>query len=483
MANTEGQGINENGPDREPASTFSSNDDPKAKVPKLRATCDACQAAKSRCSRGNPCFRCMHHGVQCKYSPSKRIGRPQRNTNESKNEEKEENPPKRKKKAADSNLSSRSCDESKDHRASISTTPSLGHSTVSSAANTISSALSTLPSALGDTGSWMDAVGDPQSLDGDTINLSSLYSDEMDVFSYPIAPNFQLPSLDFVEASIAEAAFDNAVGHALNTKNLATREAGSQTPRIETGQQPGSSIPGFNNNTSASKSTVTIHPTEIPNIRLPLFPEEAAVALSNNSSAASLGCDCYRSILSRLLDFEDSRKNSLTMAIDLILTLNRRTQDLSDKVLQCQTHSTHRPDLLLLLAIAIDNVLCILESVLNHKKRHDVMTRFNIQPVNLSPPGLYSGGGNSSSMQASHAGPPTKCNAKELIFMKLIDSRPLLIGNVEISPDEKVDFGMHDAGALSFAVKYRCFPGEGNAPTPTFGDREVGALGGPKAFR
>ncbi|PVH77208.1 hypothetical protein DL98DRAFT_591456 [Cadophora sp. DSE1049] len=46
---------------------------------KLRQTCDACQAIKTRCSRDQPaCQRCRTQNIQCQYSVSRRIGRPRR---------------------------------------------------------------------------------------------------------------------------------------------------------------------------------------------------------------------------------------------------------------------------------------------------------------------------------------------------------------------------------------------------------------------
>ncbi|EED18829.1 AflR-like C6 transcription factor, putative [Talaromyces stipitatus ATCC 10500] len=46
---------------------------------KLRQTCDACQAIKTRCSRERPsCARCLTQNIPCHYSISRRIGRPRR---------------------------------------------------------------------------------------------------------------------------------------------------------------------------------------------------------------------------------------------------------------------------------------------------------------------------------------------------------------------------------------------------------------------
>lgn len=47
------------------------------KVPKIRLSCDSCQRSKIRCSQERPaCRRCLKHGIECIYSPSRRAGRP-----------------------------------------------------------------------------------------------------------------------------------------------------------------------------------------------------------------------------------------------------------------------------------------------------------------------------------------------------------------------------------------------------------------------
>ncbi|KAL6713774.1 hypothetical protein ACLMJK_008266 [Lecanora helva] len=47
--------------------------------PKLRTSCDGCQTAKLGCSQEKPtCRRCLRHGIQCVYSPFRRIGRPRK---------------------------------------------------------------------------------------------------------------------------------------------------------------------------------------------------------------------------------------------------------------------------------------------------------------------------------------------------------------------------------------------------------------------
>ncbi|KAL7623784.1 hypothetical protein AAE478_005337 [Parahypoxylon ruwenzoriense] len=47
--------------------------------PKLRASCDACGAAKLKCDRGQPeCGRCVSYGISCLYGISRKKGKPPR---------------------------------------------------------------------------------------------------------------------------------------------------------------------------------------------------------------------------------------------------------------------------------------------------------------------------------------------------------------------------------------------------------------------
>jgi hypothetical protein len=43
----------------------------------LRLACDGCHVRKLRCSRNSTtCSRCLRDGVQCVYSPARKVGRP-----------------------------------------------------------------------------------------------------------------------------------------------------------------------------------------------------------------------------------------------------------------------------------------------------------------------------------------------------------------------------------------------------------------------
>lgn len=48
---------------------------------RLRAACDVCHLAKSKCSRGMPCAECAQSGAQCSYSPPSQLGRPKGSRN------------------------------------------------------------------------------------------------------------------------------------------------------------------------------------------------------------------------------------------------------------------------------------------------------------------------------------------------------------------------------------------------------------------
>lgn len=49
----------------------------KPRQPRLRASCDGCFLAKVKCSKARPiCSRCLTCGIDCRYSPSSRAGKP-----------------------------------------------------------------------------------------------------------------------------------------------------------------------------------------------------------------------------------------------------------------------------------------------------------------------------------------------------------------------------------------------------------------------
>ncbi|KAL3305559.1 transcription factor [Colletotrichum asianum] len=49
----------------------------KPRQPRLRASCDGCFLAKVKCSKARPiCSRCLACGLECRYSPSSRAGKP-----------------------------------------------------------------------------------------------------------------------------------------------------------------------------------------------------------------------------------------------------------------------------------------------------------------------------------------------------------------------------------------------------------------------
>ncbi|ORY65287.1 uncharacterized protein BCR38DRAFT_340734 [Pseudomassariella vexata] len=49
----------------------------KSRQPRLRASCDGCFLAKVKCSKARPiCSRCLACGIECRYSPSSRAGKP-----------------------------------------------------------------------------------------------------------------------------------------------------------------------------------------------------------------------------------------------------------------------------------------------------------------------------------------------------------------------------------------------------------------------
>ncbi|GAB1313852.1 hypothetical protein MFIFM68171_04062 [Madurella fahalii] len=58
----------------------------KPRQPRLRASCDGCFIAKVKCSKARPiCSRCLTCGIECRYSPSSRAGKPKSDASASSN--------------------------------------------------------------------------------------------------------------------------------------------------------------------------------------------------------------------------------------------------------------------------------------------------------------------------------------------------------------------------------------------------------------
>lgn len=56
----------------------------KPRQPRLRASCDGCFTAKVKCSKARPiCSRCLACGLECRYSPSSRAGKPRMDSHSS----------------------------------------------------------------------------------------------------------------------------------------------------------------------------------------------------------------------------------------------------------------------------------------------------------------------------------------------------------------------------------------------------------------
>ncbi|KAK5661289.1 hypothetical protein OQA88_11184 [Cercophora sp. LCS_1] len=56
----------------------------KPRQQRLRASCDGCFLAKVKCSKARPlCSRCLSCGIDCRYSPSSRAGKPKSDSNAS----------------------------------------------------------------------------------------------------------------------------------------------------------------------------------------------------------------------------------------------------------------------------------------------------------------------------------------------------------------------------------------------------------------
>ncbi|KAL1884936.1 hypothetical protein Plec18167_001593 [Paecilomyces lecythidis] len=378
-------------------------------VPKLRSACDACQASKVRCSGGGPCFRCVVNGTACKYSPSRRIGRPPRQ--QQSQTSRDEQSRKRKRKS---------------EQASMPAVAAADHSHVSPDAR-----LRSMPTPV------LSEEQEPPPNNGvrhfESTDRTAPFFNALEGLALPSSVDSLSPigagggnGLPFCEMLIrsdAPSMADLGLVQPCNNNN------GKQHDRLE-------NVPP-----ALDKYNKRPSPT--------LFPSSLSSSpppIADGDGSASRTCDCYAALLRSLLDSDISQSpRDVLFDIDFILLRDQRAQDLSIQVLKCQTCPAHRPEVFLLLTLTIEHVICAFETALISKKRPELHSTWN-QPyfTTLLPSSGY-GPAPPPSPSPSAPGSGTtirKSVARESCLLRLVESRPLQVGGVRVSTDEKLEFGV-----------------------------------------
>ncbi|KAF3760532.1 hypothetical protein M406DRAFT_267912 [Cryphonectria parasitica EP155] len=279
----------------------------KPRQPRLRASCDGCFLAKVKCSKARPiCSRCLTCGIDCRYSPSTRAGKPKA-SNAAKNQRHQ--PP---------NLSGPS--------------PIMNEGMVYTADTGIAS---TYPVEPG----WTTP---PSSIDG-TLGRSESISSGMTFIGVD-----NNPSTTFVDSGISGGIYNSTLSwtppndtppdftESSSTSTVPAAHSRSQSYHMN------NSVMGWNDTSSPDmlsfnqvstppsiNYTCFPSPTSTPNIRsLPARPEST----STNSTVGS--CTCFTVCLQSLQALHNA-SSPTPPQFDLVLSLNRKAVEGCAAMLAC----------------------------------------------------------------------------------------------------------------------------------------------------
>ena len=148
---------------------------------------------------------------------------------------------------------------------------------------------------------------------------------------------------------------------------------------------------------------------------------------SDGSGAAAFSlpasCPCLEIVLRKLSDVDESQSDIFSSTIDVALMLEKGVHMHIARVLQCGICVTKRPTVLLLLAIVIENVVCMLENTSSFSNKSQVdKTTFLVRPFRKSF--------RTTTAEAKGDKPA----------IDSMDTPPLLVGGHEIRSEEKDRF-------------------------------------------
>ncbi len=434
---------------------------------KLRATCDACKDAKVRCNRDVPtCYRCRNQKLKCVYNLSRRMGRPRRNKSDvdsgalgaEDEQDKEqgqnncdEGGRKDKTATADSatllgNSRAEQAQDSGNRPSIIDSTDHNGHYTGSNSSDAGTQNSSTISSLL-------DPFGSPDEYDLNQFHTPTGMSDfdklaEIDFFNGP-SPGPSIPSGSAIPSSFR-------MSHWMRPQATSTLDGVSIREQSNTSRSVAASLSSPSADTLPDGNMMLIDGLE----ERPLssledtFDLEQRYARDNSGQrtpsavgrhgeiraapSQSAMCECYQTILQKLADIDENQSKNFSSAIDVALMLEQRVQGHIAKVLECGTCATKRPTILLLLAIVIDNVVCMFEKSARFANSRSPVENNNCNdwsntqyrstvPTSFRTPQVadMTGAGKSA------ASPATRTAT---------DKPPLLVGSHEILSEEKNKF-------------------------------------------
>lgn len=454
--------------------------------PKRRSTCDACQEAKTRCSHDMPrCYRCQSHNIACVYGFSRRMGRPRRlrtnpdpNVGSTKTQEKKRTHNQRKqtnKKDIDTTMPL--VGASADAHLSLAI-DNLHANWLDVSSPSGQNALQTeiAATSLDDKVGWHDAFN----LDGD--EMSRLFQEPLSEFGCS-------PLFDFLDDPLVNMMSDSSSPSDNLTSGFDFSYPNSAAPLpmdysyppeivdMGTDMSVGSTnrMPKLLRSTPSAMSPGDAMLDNMESIYLPTSDIILNGAHPSSSSSSHMPlpssflndhCNCYVSILQHLSSLDSTTYSTLTPSLDIVLQLEQHVQQNTTSVLRCETCSSTRPSLLLLLAVTIDNVVGMLEAASSARSKSQRnlahLGRLSDSSRVSSNTSLYCLGGAPSTGPAVPSAPnviantnspttPAVANAPNEVkddfdsapittLTDPSDTLSLTVGSLEILADEKTEF-------------------------------------------
>ena len=364
------------------------------KATKLRATCDACKDAKVRCNRDVPtCYRCRNQKLRCVYNLSRRMGRPRRNNNDAdsagarpEDEQDKAQEPTRSGNdvrqvettgAEPASFRGDPCGEQaqehENRHSTIDSKDQIDHSTASSSSDAgirNSSSISSL----------MDIFGNTDDYDMNQFQTTTVIPDldEMAGFEFSDGLGASIPP-ESLPASPPRTSYWT------RPQGVSVPGGGSIREQVNS-SRPLPQVPKVTSLSESSAATITDGNMmlmdgldERPFLRLEStfdleqmqaqgtsghkLPSAGSKQGENRAvSSHSATCECYDILVQKLSIIDEKQSDIFSSTIDVALIVEQGIQGRITKVLECGMCATRRPTILLLVAIIMDNVVCMLEN-------------------------------------------------------------------------------------------------------------------------
>ncbi|KAH8807199.1 hypothetical protein F5884DRAFT_832995 [Xylogone sp. PMI_703] len=339
---------------------------------KIRNSCDACQASKIKCGQEKPnCYRCATRGRHCRYSISKRRGRPRRNT--------DQNPATNTGQHQQPQLNNTAPSTVLHELHEI---PFDGAAEGMITSPKIPPRNKTHAELLGEKSTSIWSRSTPSRTTAD-------YQDELANFlthpedmqyeiqndpTHPMA-NFWEPALtDLVGLSSVDSLNgvsptcqgDRCLNQSLFPIEMINRSPAAVTPlyglEIEDNDRSSVPVPSLTDTTTATTPDTT---QKLPEV-VSTYQDDQGLSMYISPEIRYPHCQnaCYRAVMQNLLCVDQSLSDFSSSSLDSILRLESEVQKRTREVMSCPTCPTLRSTLLMLLLI-IERIISLIEKKCN----------------------------------------------------------------------------------------------------------------------